>query len=84
MEPRTASASSADSGAAPENTWRTDDRSYWSTIGCLASATTIGGATSAGHPMVLVQLQELRKIEAGHRDDGGAGPQRVFISTCMP
>ena len=39
------SASSADSGAAPENTCSSAERSNWSTSGCLARATTMGGAT---------------------------------------
>jgi hypothetical protein len=40
------SASSADSGAAPENTCSSLEKSNLSTSGCLAIATTIGGATN--------------------------------------
>src|SRR5690606_28334528 len=47
LQPRrfaTDPASSLSSGAAPENTVCTLDRSYRSTRGCLASATATGGA----------------------------------------
>ena len=42
-----ATSSSADSGAAPEFMYSRLDRSYSSTSGCLASASTIGGTTQA-------------------------------------
>ncbi len=38
------SAVSPSSGAAPENTVCTLEMSNWSTIGCFASATAMGGA----------------------------------------
>ena len=47
MRAAQASASSAPSGAAPEYTNSSDDRSNRSTSGCLASASTTGGATKS-------------------------------------
>ena len=45
-------------------------RSYWSTIGCLASATAIGGAMNAKvHLLVLDDPQELRRGRSAARHE---------------
>ena len=70
MRSATFSASSAPSGAAPDMIVCTDERSWPSTAGCLASATAIGGTTYVRVTAVLVeQAQELVEVEARHGDD---------------
>src|SRR5579884_2017907 len=68
---RHASSTSLPSGAAPEPMVVSFDRSYLSTAGCFASATTIGGTSGAIRDTIVLQrLQELLDLEARQRDDG--------------
>ncbi len=78
-------ASSADSGAAPEKTCRSADRSYASTSGCLASATTIGGATNERViPCCWCRLRNCSRSKRGIVTTVAPARSPVFISTCMP
>ena len=62
-------AQSSSSGAAPDKTARSVERSYWSTIGCLASATAIGGAMKAKvHLWSWMLPRNSREVELRHRD----------------
>ena len=81
----TACARSASSGAAPDMIEVSEDRSYWSTSGCLASASRIGGATKAR--VILWSWMVRRKSSRSKRGRVTTAPPQArpwFISTVRP
>ena len=79
------SESSAPSGAAPDMTFSTEERSRSSTAGCLASASAIGGTTKTCEMLVLLdQVEELLEVEARHRDDRRARAKALVQDHRLP
>lgn len=81
----TAAASAPSSGAAPEKITLTADRSYWSTTGCFASATAMGGATNTQ----VVRCSAMMRRNSGRSNLGMVtSPARCrsakLSSTVMP
>ena len=85
MRAPASSARSALNGAAPENTWRRVLRSNCSTIGCLASARTIGGtARKRVTRCSWINVNACSRSNRGIVTTVTPRASMPFMSTCIP